>query len=409
MATFQYKRLNPQGLLEKKTESLPLEALDDAIRYLEDQGAVVLSIRRLPSWISPMARVFRYGFARITRLDLAEMFNNLSMMLGAKINLLTALHEISIDMKNPRMLSIINFMMVDISKGQKFSEAIARHGRVFSPIIYLLSRIGEETGRLDMMLKKVADYLRHVDYVVGETKRALIYPALVMTVISGAVIFWLWYVVPQIVVLFDDFGVELPDITRLLIFMSGLVQNWIVPAAVFLVFFIILLSALRRFYVIRYAQDSLILRIPIVSEILITSNVARIAENLGILTGSGMTVLRALEIITDSIENEAIKKRFVLVQHEIRLGNNLADAMRQTSAVDSFVIRMIAAGEATATLEEQAYYVARQYRLRLDNLIRNMSRTLEPALLIIMGLFFALMVAGLLFPLYDVIGTLGVI
>ena len=409
MAVFHYKRLNPEGLLEKKTERLPLESMDDAVRYLEGNGAIVLSIRRLPSWVSPMAQFSLHGFARITRTDMAEMFNNLSMMLGAKINILTALHEISLDMKNPRMLSIVNFMMADISNGQTFSQAVARHYRFFSPIIYLLCKIGEETGRLDIMLKKVADYLRHVDYIVGETKRALIYPALVFFVVSGAVIFWLWYVVPQIIVLFDDFGVDLPDITRLLIFFSGMVQNWFLPVAVFFIFFLILLLTLRKFFIVRYALDWLVLRIPIVSDILLTSNVARITENLGILTGSGITVLRALEIITESIENEVIKKRFEQVQREIRLGNNLAGALRQASAVDSFVIRMIATGEATATLQDQAYYVARQYRLRLDSLIQNMSKTLEPALLIIIALFFAFMVAGLLFPLYDVIGNLGVI
>ncbi|RQD59321.1 MAG: type II secretion system F family protein [Desulfonatronovibrio sp. MSAO_Bac4] len=408
MAVFQYKMLNSEGILEKNTESLPLEVLDDAVRYLESHGGIVLNIRRIPAWINPVAQLPQYGFARIRRIDLAEMFNNLSMLLGAGINVLAALREVSLGMKNPRLLSIVRFMMVDISNGQTFSQAIARHGKVFSPIIYLLCKIGEETGKLDKMLGKIAEYLRHVDYILGETRRALIYPALVMAVISGAVIFWLWYVVPQVVVLFDDFGIEVPSITKFLVSLSSFVQNWFVPFAVLAVFLLVLLLFLKRFfYGVRYVLDGFILKIPIISDILITSSTARISENLGILTSSGVTVVRSLQIITDSIKNEVTKKRFQRVQHEIRLGNNLAGALHQASAVDSFTVRMIAVGEATSSLEKQALYVAKQYRLRLNNLIQNMSKTLEPALLLIMGLFFALMVAGLLFPLYDVIGNLG--
>lgn len=409
MATFQYKLLNSQGLLERKTENLPLEVLEEAIRYLEHQGAIVLAIRKLPSWASPVVQVYKNGFARITRLELAEMFNNLSVLLGAGVNILSALKEVSLGMKNPRLLSIINFIIVDISNGHTFSSAISRHKRTFSPIILQMSRIGEETGTLDQMLKKVADYLRHVDHIAGETKRALIYPALVMLVISGAVIFWLWYVVPQIVELFQEFGVEIPDVTRLLIFMSSFVQNWFVPTLLLVVILLALLPLVRRFARARYAMDWLILRMPLVSGIVATSNEARITENLGVLTASGVTVLRSMEIITDSIHNQVIRHRFEQVQSEIRLGNNLAGALQLASAVDPMVVRMIAVGEATSSLETQAFYVARQYRQRLDYQVQNMSKTLEPALLIMMGLFFALIVAGLLFPLYEMIGDLGVV
>ncbi|WP_161598602.1 type II secretion system F family protein [Desulfonatronospira thiodismutans] len=401
--------LNTEGLLERKTENLPLEALEEAVRYLERQGATVLTIRRLPYWLNPVVQAYMHGFSRIKRAELAEMFNSLAVLLGARVNVLTALNEVSQGIKNPRLLSIVNFIIVDISNGQTFSKAIARHGRTFSPIICQMARIGEETGTLDQMLRKVADYLRQVDHVVGETKRALIYPALVLLVISGAVIFWLWYVVPQIVELFHEFGVEVPDITRFLIFMSSLVQNWMGPAVVFALFSAALLMGLRRLYRPRYAMDWLILKMPVISGIIHASSVARITENLGVLTASGVTVLRSLEIIRDSIENEVIKKRFEHVEHEIILGNNLSGALKRASAVEAMVVRMIAAGEATSSLEQQAFYVARQYRQRLDYLVQNMSKVLEPALLIVMGLFFALIVAGLLFPLYEMIGDTGMI
>lgn len=409
MAVFQYKRLDSEGRLEKMTEGLPFSEIDAAMRYLERQGATVLTIRRLPEWIAPLAQMYQQGFARVKRSDLAEMFNNLSMMLGAGITVLSALNEVGQGVKNRRLLSVIKFMMTDISNGQTFSEAISRHPKIFSPIIYHMAKIGEETGRLDKMLKNVAEHLKHIDHIVGETKRALIYPALLMFVVSGAVVFWFWYVVPQIMTLFEDLGVELPAITRVLIFISYLVQTYLLAALAFIVAAVVILTVLRRmFYRVRYAMDWLLLHIPVISNILHTSTVARVSENLGILIGAGVTVLRTLEIITNSLQNEVYKVRFHQVQQEIKLGNTLAGSLTRASALHHFAIRMIAVGEETAHLEEQTAYVAKQYRERLDSLVQALSKSLEPALLVIMGLLFAVIVAGLLLPIYDLISTIGV-
>ena len=408
MAVFSYKRLDAQGRLEKKIEGLPFEDIDAAHRYLERHRATVLALRRLPKLLAPLGLLVQYGFTKITRPEMAELFNNLSMMIGAGVTVLNALQEVQEDMKNKRLLGITNFMISDISIGQTFSEAIARHPNAFSPIILHMARIGEETGRLDKMLKSVADHLLHIEHIVSNTKRALIYPAFLMCVVTGAVVFWFWYVVPQIVTLFEDIGVELPGITKLLIFISEAVQTFFIPGVVLAVALALGLYLARRYvYKVRYASDWLLLRTPVISNIVHTSTVARVSENLGILIGAGVTVLRTLEIITDSMQNVVYKERMLMVQEEIKLGNTLSTSMRRASALHPFAIRMIGVGEETARLEEQTAYVAAQYRERLDNLVQALSKSLEPALLVFMGGLFALIVAGLLLPIYDLVTTMG--
>lgn len=409
MAVYRYKRLNAQGRFEKNTESLPFDDLEAARRYLETNRATVLSITRLADWQAPLALFAQYGFSTITRTDLAEFFNNMAMMLGAGITVLSALQEVREDMQNKRLLGVVNFMISDISNGQTFSDAVERHPKVFSPIILNMARIGEETGRLDKMLKSVAEHLLHVEHIVSETKRALIYPSFLFFVVTGAVVFWFWYVVPQIMTLFDDIGVELPGLTLLLIAISEWIQKYLIWTVLGMLIVGVILIILRlKFYKVRYGMDWTLLRVPILSRILETSLVARVSENLGILIGAGVTVMRTLEIITNALQNVVYKERMVQVQNEIKLGNTLAGAMRRAKALHPFAIRMIAVGEETARLEEQTQYVAAQYRARLDNLVQSLSKSLEPALLVIMGLLFAAIVAGLLLPIYDLIVQIGV-
>ncbi len=409
MGVYYYKRLTAQGALEKKTAALPFDEPEAAHRYLERHGATVLTIRQFPRWVGPLALLSEYGFSQIRRPELAEMFNNLAMMLGSGITVLAALQEVREDMKNRRLLGVVNFMISDISTGQTFSEAARRHPKVFSNIILSMIQIGEETGRLDQMLKNISDHLNHVEQIISDTKRALIYPGFLFFVVTGAVVFWFWYVVPQIVGLFQDIGVQLPLITKVLIFISDIVQNyflWALGGGILIGFLLVL--ARRTIYKVRYGTDWSLLHLPILAKILHTSTIARVSENLGILIGAGVTVLRTLEIITESLQNVVYKERMQRVQDEIKLGNTLATSMRRARALHPFAIRMIGVGEETGRLEEQTAYVATQYRERLSNLVQTLSKSLEPALLVIMGLFFALIVAGLLLPIYDLINRIGV-
>lgn len=409
MGVFYYKRLTADGQVDKKNAAgLPFDELEAAQRYLERQGATVLNIRQFPRWIAPLGLFWEYGFTKVSRTELAEMFNNLAMMLGSGITVLSSLQEVREDMKNRRLMGVVNFMISDISTGQTFSEAARRHPKVFSNIILNMIRIGEETGRLDRMLKNISDHLNHVEQIISDTKRALIYPGFLLFVVTGAVVFWFWYVVPQIVSLFQDIGVELPTITKVLIFISYLVQNYFLWAlGGIAVSAIVLVVARRTVYRVRYAIDWGLLRMPVLATILNTSAIARVSENLGILIGAGVTVLRTLEIITDSMQNVVYKERLQQVQEEIKLGNTLALSLRRANALHPFAIRMIGVGEDTGRLEEQTVYVARQYRERLTNLVEVLSKSLEPAMLVIMGLFFALIVAGLLLPIYDLITQIG--
>ncbi|MBT8764148.1 type II secretion system F family protein [Desulfohalobiaceae bacterium Ax17] len=408
MSTFRFKLLTPQGEVETGFVELPFDDPGAALRYLERRGSVVLEVTRIPDTISFLMRAIKGGLLNVKRPVLAEFFNNLSMLLSAGVPILSALEELEGDAENPFLKLTIRLICTDIESGQTFGEAIEKHRRIFSPVLLHMIRIGEETGNLDKMLKKCSEHIQHLHEIISGTKRALMYPAFLSVMVVGAVIFWFWYVVPKLVSLFKEMGVALPLPTRILIYISDLFQNYF-GMAVFIVAFVAagVMIVRRMSYNFRYFSDNVLLHLPLLSNILTISLVARVSEFLGILIGAGIGVLRALEIIIDSISNEVYKKRLNQVKDAIKGGVTLSEALRQTQAMHPFALRMITVGEQTGRIEEQTEYIARVYRQKLDALVEVLGKTLEPALLVFVGILFAMIIAGLLLPIYDLISGIS--
>lgn len=406
MALFQYKMLDGNGEVRKGTAVLPFEDRVMAMRYLERQGGMVLAIAPL-NILRRKAYAVSASFGSVSRKELAELLNNLSMMLRAGVSIRSALQEIEADMGNSTLGRRVRFIRTDIEGGQTLSEAMARQSGLFSPLVLSMCRIGEETGRLDSMLKKSSEHLLHIEQIYSSTRRGVLYPCFLLLVVTGASAFWFLYVVPRLVTLFQDMGVQLPWMTRLVIRVSELFQGYFFQAAaVALLAAVLLWHGRKHFPALRYALDALLLRIPLVQKVVQTAVVARICENLGILIGAGIGIVRTLEIVSDAVGNEVYRRRLLQVVDSIRGGSSLAAGLRRAGAVHPFAVRMISVGEQSGRIEEQTRYVAEVYRERLAGLVDVLSKSLEPVLLVGLGIVFAMLIGGLLLPVYDLLGQL---
>lgn len=408
MALFRFKLLTEAGKVQTGLVDLPFDDPIAAMRYLEKSGGIALDVRALPESLSKGVRFFKIGIGSVSRLDLAEFFNNMAMLVGAGVPVLSSLEEILDDIKVPRLRNTIQFICTDIENGQTFSEAVEKHDRLFPFVVRHMIAIGEETGNLEGMLRKAADHLLHIHEIVSGTKRAFMYPAFLLTVVFMAVVFWFWYVVPQLVGLFLDMGIDLPAPTRILLALSDWFQEWFLVVMAGIVFLVVLLSVLRKYVArVRYGVSYLALHTPILNTILRTSIVARATEYMGIMIGAGLGVLRSLELVTNATGNEVFKRRLTGVQSSIRAGSTLSVSLRRHQALDPFAIRMIAVGEMTGKLDDQTAYVAKIYREKLDGLVQVLSKTLEPIIMTFLGVMFAVIIAGLLLPVYDLISQIG--
>ena len=407
MPMFRFRLLTAEGKIDKGVVELPFEDNAPAIRYLERQGGVVIAIARMNRILTAITRIATQGLSRVKRPELAEFFNNMAMLLGAGVPVLSSMDEIMQEIKNPMLMMTLKFMRTDIESGQTFGEALSRHPKVFSHLIQYMCRIGEETGMLDQMCKKSAEHMEHIEEIVGGTKRALVYPGFIAAVVIGSSFFWFYFVVPKIVKLFEDMGVDVPTPTKILIWISEWFQTqfgfWFVGSilGVFLLLFL-----RRKFTKVRYAMDAVFLRLPIFKPIIETSIIATISEYIGLLVGAGVGVVRTLEIITESLTNLVYKGRLILTMESVKNGNPLSDSLRSSEAMHPFAVRMIAVGEQTGRIEEQTEYVAKLYRDKLNALVEVLGKTLEPAMLVFMGVLFGAIFAGLLLPIYDMIGKM---
>ncbi|MDQ7031411.1 MAG: type II secretion system F family protein [Desulfonauticus sp.] len=402
MAVFGFKVLTPTGEVKRGVVELPFFDPIKAINYLERKGEIVLNLYRYPEIIAVFFRIFQKGTTKVKLPILAEFFNNLAMLTKAGVPILSALEEVKEDTENKVLDAVLKFMIIDIESGQTLSEAMEKHQHIFSNAVLQMVKVGEETGSLDKMLKKSSEHLKHLHEIISQTKRALIYPAFLIVVVSGMSIFWFVFVIPKLVGLFKEMNVELPWTTKLLISISEFVQNYIgvIMGGGFVL--VLLIWLLRRFsYQFRYKTDELVLKIPVIGRIINTSITAKVSEFLGIMLGAGIGIGRTLDVIIDFMKNEVYKKRISRAKEIISLGEGISMALRQAQALDNFALRMISIGEQSGSIEEQTEYVASVYREKLRNLVEVLGKTIEPALIVFIGIIFALIMGGLLFPIYD--------
>ncbi len=407
MALFRYKIITPTGNIVSDSVFLPFDDTSSAIRFLERQGSIVLDISKVNPFLEKIFDFYKRS-GGIKRTELAEFFNNLSILLKSGVTILGALEEINKETKNKKLNFLIKSIITEIEMGHTFSEALSRYKKIFSPLIIYMIQIGEETGRLDEALKRIRDHLLRVDKIINDTKRAIRYPLFLLFMLTVAFSFWFWFVVPKIVNVFKDMGIPLPWPTRLLLFLSGAMKTYF-PKAVLciLIISVIFFVIKKKIPAVNYFWHRLILSVPIISQILEISLTARICESIGILLSAGVSIIRVLEIIINTTQNMVYKKRLKDAMSYIEVGNSLSDALNNAKALNPFVIRMVHVGEETGRIPEQMEYISSVYREKLEYLVDSLSKSLEPILLIIIGIFFAAIMIGMLLPLYDLVSSMG--
>jgi general secretion pathway protein F/type IV pilus assembly protein PilC len=268
--------------------------------------------------------------------------------------------------------------------------------------------MGEDTGKLDEMLKDAADHLLRMDKIVSDTKQALLYPSFVLTAIGGGLLFWFAYVVPKIVSLFKELDVTLPAITVFLIQCSEFFQAYylhiIIATAGILIATVVLRKRSRRF---RKVLDMALLRMPIAKSIATASSLAYISEYFSMLINAGIDILQSVSILGRSVSNEVYRDKLAEVKGFLENGEGISDSFKGAVIFPNFVVRMMSVGEYSGTLSDQLNYIAEQYRNKLSILVSTIGKSIEPLILMVAGAIFAVVIIGLFLPIYDLVSRVS--
>lgn len=409
MKYYRYKLIEPTGQLSSGIIKLPYQDIMSAITHLERDGSITILVRHLGPVATFLFKLFALRLRRkVKRPVMAEMLSNIAVMLRSGLTLVTALKEASDSAEVPEVQGDINDLILSIQGGVSFSDAAGNYPHIFPSTVLQLIRMGEETGQLDRMLKDAAEHLKRVHQIISDTKQALLYPAIVFLVMGGGLVFWFYYVVPKIVTLFTEMDVVLPPITLLLIAVSDFVRHHLAEVILSLGAACLLIHAgrnnNRRF---RHLTDTLVLKLPLARTLVSASNLAFITEYFSMLLNAGIDILQAFQIIIDSVGNEFYKEKLTAVRKGISNGDGIADCFKAADFFPSFVVRMIGVGEMSGSLTQQLDYVAREYRQRLNSLVATLGKLIEPLVLIVAGVFFAVIIIALLLPIYDLISRIS--
>lgn len=409
MNYFRYKLIAPSGEVSSGTTKLPYKDLMSAISHLERDGSLTLYVKKLGSLRSFLAGLGGFRLRkRLKRSDQAEFLSNIALMLRSGVTLSTALEEIAESAEGSEIKTDLNNIIISVQSGTPFSEAAAKYGHIFPTSVIHLIRIGEETGRLDKMLQNGAQHLKKVQGIISDTKQALLYPAVVFTVLGAGFIFWVYYVAPKIIGLFKDMDVKLPAITIFVMKVSYFFQDfWFHLLIAAVIIFFGVMAGRKGSSRIKRGMDALVLKLPVAGTVVTASTLAFITEYFSLLLNAGIDLLQSMTILHDSISNEIYREKLKDIRENLTKGESIADSFKGVIIFPSYVIRMINIGEMSGTLSEQLASIAEEYRNKLSTLVATIGKMLEPIILVVAGVLFGVIIVGLLLPIYDLVSQVS--
>lgn len=382
-----------------------VESIPVLLAILKRHHTIALSMRPLPQFLSflvPSQRI------KISPDEVIELIESLHLITKAGLPLHTGLLDLAEDSDNPKFKKMLIGVAEDIRTGKSLSGAFKPYEKAMGAMIINLIHIGEETGQLQVTLERGARFLKRTLALKKKAKQALIYPSFAFATVSAAMLVWMLYVLPQMTDLFKQMNVKLPPLTLFLMAASEFLTNYIGYMAIGLVVFIIGFKMLHKKYRdVRLHTDRYVLKIPIIKHIVAGFNMAFIAEYLRLALVSGVPLFSALEILKNNIGNEIFRSALSSAHTDISRGLQLSIAFKKTALFSPFMIRMMGVGEASGNLDTQLELIALHYNEKVDYYAENIGKVIEPVVLILVGGFMALVMVGLMGPMYDLIGEMG--
>ncbi|UYG01597.1 MULTISPECIES: type II secretion system F family protein [unclassified Halomonas] len=369
---------------------------EEIVDQLAKQRITVLKIQKRSSFS---------GRGKVASVDIMLFARQMATMMRAGIPILQALQAISESMKKPAMVDLTQQIMRDVSSGDSLSQAMARHPKQFDRLFVNLVNAGEQAGALDQMLERIAIYKEKVASLKSRVKKALWYPAAVLTIGLAVTMILLVVVVPEFESMFQGFGAELPMLTQLTVQFSELAQVFWLPTLALIVGAILLLkAAARRSDKVAYKIDQFLLRLPVLGDILHKSAVSRFTRTLATTFSSGVPLIEGLETASGAADNRVYMKAINEVRQDVTTGQQLHFAMRLTNRFPALAVQMVNIGEEAGSLDAMLNRVADYYEEEVENKVDTLTSLMEPVIIVVLGLLVGGVVVSMYLPIFE-IGT----
>lgn len=409
MPTYAYKVKDSAG----KKFSGSMEATNEhaLIEELHQQSLLVLSVAEKKAKRAvevDFGKLLAEGIPKIGgRVNLETLIfftTQLSAMLLGGLPLLQSIKSLSQDTEDSRFQAILFKLESDVKEGSSFSGALEKFPHIFNKVFVSLMMAGENSGRLGEILSLLSAYLEYQYNLRKKVFQALLYPAVVVSFAIVVVLLMVIVFIPKFQAIFRGFGKDLPLPTKVLLTISNQVQEQ------FLVGVVVILFVWAGAYLIsrtergRFVFDQIKLHFPVLGPIIRKSTVANFSRTLSVLLSSGLPLVRALRLATDTVNNQVIARTLSDITREIEKGGSVGEGFRNCGIFPEMVVQMVSTGEKTGTIDSMILRAAEFYEKQVDSSISKLTTVLEPIIIAVVGLIVGGIMLALFLPVFKMGG-----
>ncbi|MFN2397602.1 MAG: type II secretion system F family protein [Gemmatimonadaceae bacterium] len=394
MPTFAYTARTLAGDL--KSATMDAVSRDEVVAQLKRQKLIVVKVD---------AEKGKQRLGRIKMKDIVIFTRQFSTMINSGLPLVQALDILSKQSENKSLQEVTRQVVYDVESGHTVADAMRKHPKAFGELYVNMVAAGEAGGILDTILMRLATFLEKNDALVGKVKGAMVYPAVIMSVAFFAIVVLLIFVIPTFETMFASVNLSLPLPTRVVIGMSKFLQGywWAVALGAWGT-----VMGIRKYYATsdgRLTLDKVLLKVPVLGDLLRKSAVSRFTRTLGTLISSGVSILDGLEITAKTAGNRVIHDAIMLSRSSIAGGDTIAAPLQKSDVFPPMVISMIAVGEQTGGLDEMLSKIADFYDTEVDTAVSALLSLMEPVMIVFLGVIVGGMVVAMYLPIFDMINA----
>lgn len=400
---FNYKAIDQhnttrEGVVEATT-------IDAAIARVQKEGYTIVSIEPVNEQKSILDLEIEW-FQGINHKEIVILSRQIATLFEAQVSALRIFRLLASEAENPQLQRVLTSVVDKLQSGSSISRALAAHPDVFSEFYVNMVRSGEETGSLEKTFMYLADYLDRQYQVVTKAKNALIYPAFVISVFILVMALMLTMVIPKVAKILTDSGQELPIYTKIVIGLSTFLTESLV--------WIVLAIAAGGFVLWRFVQtevgtqfvDELKISLPYIGDLQRKLYLTRICDNLSTMLTSGISMVQALEVTAEVVDNKVYKEILEYALIEVKGGRSFADTISEYPEIPGVLSQMAKVGEETGQLGNILETLSVFYRREVDNSVDTLIGLIEPAMIVLLGLGVGVLLASVLMPIYNLTNTI---
>ena len=395
---FQYKVFGQDGVIRKGEMSAISK--DDIIHKLQSEGDIIIDIKEQE--VLDTVSVYDRYFNKIKTKDIVVLTKQLSNLLGSGVQALRAFRLLASDVSNKVMSLRLSIIADDIQQGLPIWKAMLRHPDMFNSFYVSIVHAGEETGKLKDALEYLADYISSNYELNQKTKKALTYPTFVIITFFVVMILMTVFVIPKLSELLLSQNKELPLLTEIVLSISNFMINYwhiIVLSAIAIVFYIGYLGKTPEG---KAYLDSWKVNIPFLKILFNKLYLSRFADNLNTMLSSGISMVEALGITSEVVDNYVYKKMTERILERVENGKSLSSAMSEEILIPNIMVQMTRIGEETGSIGNMLKSIADFYKKELERTIEITISLVEPIMVVVLGVCVSGLIASVLLPLYDV-------